>query len=591
MKFITEKMRGLTTVLAVLALPLAATAQSVTDVEGDGPAFLQVIHNAADPGAAEVDIYLNGTLLLDDFAFREATGFTELESGVEYTIGVAPGNSTGAGDIIADFQVTLSANTSYIAVANGVLSPDDFSANPDELSIAFNLEIIADVDQEAASADDVIINVFHGATDAPAVDINARAAAPVTLVPNASYADAATITVDPAAYILDVNVAGTDLTAAAFDADLSAAGGAAVTVLASGFLDVEANQWGEQFGLLAVFSDGTTALLPALTASAQVIHNAADPGVAEVDVYLNGALFATDFPFRAATPFLELPAGLSHYISFAAPGSESIDDAIATFEVALGEGELWHLVANGVLTPGDFAANPDGAETGFDVFALLEARDQAETEGNVEFRVWHGATDAPSVDLRLTAGGAVLAGSLGYGEVSDYLSVAAAEYVVDVTAAGDGNAVVATYTLDVSSLADQAVLALASGFLSPAGNNDGEAFEILVVLADGTTLTLPVSTSIDSDLAALPGTFELKGNFPNPFNPTTNIQFAIPAASDVTLTVYDMLGRQVAVLVNGTLSAGTHTATFDASNLSSGTYMYRLQAGNFVETSKMMLIK
>ena len=141
MKFITEKMRGLTTVLAVLALPLAATAQSVTDVEGDGPAFLQVIHNAADPGAAEVDIYLNGTLLLDDFAFREATGFTELESGVEYTIGVAPGNSTGAGDIIADFQVTLSANTSYIAVANGVLSPDDFSANPDELSIAFNLEI------------------------------------------------------------------------------------------------------------------------------------------------------------------------------------------------------------------------------------------------------------------------------------------------------------------------------------------------------------------------------------------------------------------------------------------------------------------
>ena len=112
-----------------------------------------------------------------------------------------------------------------------------------------------------------------------------------------------------------------------------------------------------------------------------------------------------------------------------------------------------------------------------------------------------------------------------------------------------------------------------------------------MVLADGTTLTLPVSTSIDSDLAALPGTFELKGNFPNPFNPTTNIQFAIPAASDVTLTVYDMLGRQVAVLVNGTLSAGTHTATFDASNLSSGTYMYRLQAGNFVETSKMMLIK
>ena len=86
----------------------------------------------------------------------------------------------------------------------------------------------------------------------------------------------------------------------------------------------------------------------------------------------------------------------------------------------------------------------------------------------------------------------------------------------------------------------------------------------------------------------MPGTFELKGNFPNPFNPTTNIQFAIPAASDVTLTVYDMLGRQVAVLVNRIpLSAGTHTEPL-MPRLSSGTYMYRLQAGNFVETSKMM---
>ncbi|MCC5927081.1 MAG: DUF4397 domain-containing protein [Bacteroidetes bacterium] len=586
MKFLTNKLRQLAALMVVVALPLTATAQGITEVGPEGPAFLQVIHNSADPAAAEVDIYLNGAVAIEGFEFRDATGFLELESGVEHVIGVAP----AGGAVIATFEVTLAAATNYIAVASGVLTPGDFAANPDGIATAFNLEIIADVAQEASSNDDVIINVFHGATDAPGVDIVARADAPIVLVPGAAYTDAATITVAPAEYILNINVAGTQATVVAFDADLSGAGGAAVTVLASGFLDVEANEWGAQFGLLAVFADGTTAMLPALTASAQIIHNAADPAVEEVDVYLNGALFAADFPFRSATPFLDLPAGLAHYISFAAPGSESIEDALVTFEATLPEGAKWQFVANGVLDPTEFAANPDSEDTEFNLFALTMARDAAEAAGNVDFRVWHGATDAPTVDLRLT-GGAVLAGALSYGDVSEYLSVPADEYVVDLTVAGDGSAVVATYTLDVSGLAGGSALAIASGFLAPANNNGGPAFEVLVVLADGTTITLPVATSIESDLATAPVAFELEGNFPNPFNPTTNIRFSVPNTSDVSLTVYDMLGRQVAVLVNGTMSAGTHTVTFDASNLSSGTYLYRLQSGSFVETSKMMLIK
>jgi hypothetical protein len=560
MKFLTNKLRQLAALMVVVVLPLAATAQGIAEVGGDGPAFLQVVHNSADPAAAEVDIYLNGAMAVEGFEFRDATGFLELESGVEHVIGVAP----AGGSVIATFEVTLSANTNYIAVASGVLTPEDFAANPDGLATAFNLEIIDDVAQEATSNDDVIINVFHGATDAPAVDIAARADSPIMLVPGAAYTDAATITVAPAAYILNINVAGTQNAVVAFDADLSGAGGAAVTVLASGFLDVAANEWGEQFGLLAVFADGTTALLPALTASAQIIHNSADPAVAEVDVYLNGALFATDFPFRAATPFLELPAGLTHYISFAAPQSESIEDALVTFDAALPEGALWQFVANGVLDPTDFAANPNDADTGFDLYALTMARNEAQAAGEVDFRVWHGATDAPAVDVRLAAGGATLVGSLSYGEVSEYVNVPADEYTINVTAAGDGSAVVASYTLDASALGGGSALALASGFLAPADNNGAPAFEILIVLADGTAFTLPVSTSIDSDFTTAPVAFELEGNFPNPFNPTTNIRFSVPTTSDVSLTVYDMLGRQVAILANGSFSAGTERNSFQS---------------------------
>lgn len=90
----------------------------------------------------------------------------------------------------------------------------------------------------------------------------------------------------------------------------------------------------------------------------------------------------------------------------------------------------------------------------------------------------------------------------------------------------------------------------------------------------------------------LPDSFLLKQNFPNPFNPTTQITYELPQQSDVTLQIFDLTGRQVATLVNNeSVSAGTHTVNFDATNLSSGMYIYRLQAGSVVLSRKLTLIK
>jgi len=89
----------------------------------------------------------------------------------------------------------------------------------------------------------------------------------------------------------------------------------------------------------------------------------------------------------------------------------------------------------------------------------------------------------------------------------------------------------------------------------------------------------------------IPNNFELAQNYPNPFNPTTVINFSIPSSDNVTLKVYDMLGREVATLLNETKAAGSYAVSFDASQLSSGTYVYTLTAGNFVSSKKMMLIK
>jgi choice-of-anchor B domain-containing protein len=86
-------------------------------------------------------------------------------------------------------------------------------------------------------------------------------------------------------------------------------------------------------------------------------------------------------------------------------------------------------------------------------------------------------------------------------------------------------------------------------------------------------------------------TFALEQNYPNPFNPSTEIRYQIAAASDVRLEVFDMLGRKVSTLVNERKPAGVYNATFNAANLSSGTYFYRLSAEGFVETRRMLLVK
>ncbi|MHB1687965.1 MAG: T9SS type A sorting domain-containing protein [Ignavibacteriaceae bacterium] len=89
----------------------------------------------------------------------------------------------------------------------------------------------------------------------------------------------------------------------------------------------------------------------------------------------------------------------------------------------------------------------------------------------------------------------------------------------------------------------------------------------------------------------IPKTYALEQNYPNPFNPTTIIKYDLPKAGQVTLKVYDILGREVATLYNGNQLAGTYNVSFDASQLASGVYFYQLKSGDYVSIKKMVLLK
>jgi hypothetical protein len=131
------------------------------------------------------------------------------------------------------------------------------------------------------------------------------------------------------------------------------------------------------------------------------------------------------------------------------------------------------------------------------------------------------------------------------------------------------------------------------GFTAPVtGSGQGQPIENISLAPYSVKIvsfeSLATSTEGEGDR---PQGYKLDQNYPNPFNPSTTITFYMPQAEKLTLSVFDITGRQVATLIDRPMNAGSHTQTFDASALSSGIYFYRLEAGDFQSVQKMMLVK
>jgi hypothetical protein len=116
-------------------------------------------------------------------------------------------------------------------------------------------------------------------------------------------------------------------------------------------------------------------------------------------------------------------------------------------------------------------------------------------------------------------------------------------------------------------------------------------YRLAAVQLNGTHTVIYETESAVMTVTAEVFAYQLHANWPNPFNPTTTITYDLKESGIVFLRVFDVLGREVAMLVEGDQNAGRHTVTFDGSSLSSGIYFYRLDAGSFTDTKKMILMK
>lgn len=557
------KPAGSQTIVATYAAPLSLLAgQSATVVAsgflGADPSFglfavladgtviplpaltdarVQIIHNSPSP---TVDIWVNDQPFLTNFDFRTATPFVVVPGNTDLNIGIAPSPSTSPADIIATFPVNFLAGETYTVIANGVVG---------DVNTPFNLEVFAGSREEAIVAEGIDLLVFHGSPDAPAVDVAIRGLGNV--VTDLSFAEYNGYLEVPVAtdVILDIKPAGSPTIVASFAAPLSLLAGQSATVVATGFLGADPS-----FGLMAVLADGTVIPLEALTdARVQIIHNSPSP---TVDIWVNDQPFLTNFAFRTATPFVNVPGNTDLNIGIAPSPSSSPADIIATFPANFPAGSTYTVIANGVV--GDM-------DTPFNLEVLANTRESASANDKVDVLVFHGSPDAPAVDVLVNGGLPPAIVNLAFGESTGYIGLDPASYTIGITPTGDNGTVVASYTADITALAGGAATIFASGFLG-----DTPGFGLWVALADGTTFPLPVITSTENP------TFGTLSVFPNPITDQVNIRLNSLVDTRVDMTLIDLQGR-----AQGTLSTqvtmGENQLVFPAANINQGMYILEVR--------------
>lgn len=454
-----------------LMLSLASFAQT---------AKVQVIHNCADTAAAMVDVYINGTLQLNDFEFRKATPFIELPAGVNINIAIAPSNSDSIIDTLVSFNFNLIDSGKYVIVASGIISPVGYTPTQ-----PFSLEVFAAAQLTAGNPANTNVLVYHGATDAPKVDVVSGGN---TLVDDISYSEynANYLQLPTDNYFISVTDSSGLDTLATYYAPLEDLNlqDSALVVLASGFLTPANNSNGAAFGLWAALPAGGNLIeLPLVTsARVQIIHNSADKAARVVDVWINDSLALDSFVFRTCTPFIDLPSYTNLNVVIQPHGSTNLANALGQYTLDLAPNEKYIVVANGIASGSGYAPAP-----AFNLDIFMGAEEVSGNPANTNVLVYHGATDAPAVNV--VSGTTTLVDSIYYTQFSNgYLQLPTLDYNIALTDAFYDTIAKFSAPLASLNLQGQSLVVLASGFINRAANRNGSIFGLYAALPSGGNL-------------------------------------------------------------------------------------------------------
>jgi len=339
-----------------------------------------------------------------------------------------------------------------------------------------------------------------------------------------------------------------------------------------------------------------TTPIRAQTARVQMVQASPDAVLFSIDVYMDDVLWKDDFNYRTATPFVDVSVG-NHTFAIAPWTSSSSAEAYRTFEVTLEDGKAYHLVAAGVLDPGQFPANPDGKDTGLNLYVADDARESARSpsSGFFDIRDFHAVLEWPAIEFSVdvpSLGIDALWSGAAYGDfVSYYIGTTTNGVVGRAHPAGTPDSIMFAIQVNLGMENTNALFSVWTGVSSAP-----EKILDMLIRPDGSQLFGTVVTAVDDPDNEIPSMFRLTGNYPNPFNPVTTVRFELPQAAFVGLEVFNLMGRRVRSVSERTFSAGSdHGIQVDAGDLPSGTYFYRVTArmeqATHVRSGMMTLLK
>jgi hypothetical protein len=505
-----SRMRHAAWMWAIIWLGARLTAQN--------NAYVQLIHTVADVVGVglpafpivldSVDVYISldsgatWTLAVPDFKFRQATPFLPLPANSNQLLArIVPGNSSSSGDILLQYPIpSLSPNTYYVAAIAGTI---DFITPSVDVDIYYFSP--ARNATTGSGANDVDLLLFHGSPDAGPVsyywayDRRQHAYVRDGYLSYRGYSTGyRTLPFDNILVLGDSANANIILAKGFYYPDRGNnafwGGQSAGVIFVSGY--VNTSDPAKQLGVHIALPNGTVRpLSPQDVRRLQIVHNAADPALAQVDIH--PGTFPNPNPirldFRQAIPAIFVAGTGTVPVTFSARGNTTTP--LATVNLTLPTaGSNAAVFAQGVTNPSNFAANPNNISTAFGLKDFTGVKG-VEAAGNFAAMAFHGVTDAPTVDVEIVGVGTV--SNLSYGS-SSAPPVTFASGVTRRININVGSSTVASFNLSQTQARNQiGSIIFASGFLNPANNQNGPAFGLYIVYPTGEVEALSLASGIN----------------------------------------------------------------------------------------------
>jgi hypothetical protein len=477
-------------------------------------AYVQLIHTVADVVGVTspvildgIDVYISAdggstwTLAVPYFKFRQATPFIALPANSsQLRARIAPGNSAGPGNFLLEYSLpSLAPNTYYVAAIAGTID-----LNTSQVDVDIYYFSPARNATAGSGANDVDLLLFHGSPDAGplsyywAFDRTQHAYVRDGYLSYRGYSTGyRTLPLDNMLVLGDSADANIILAKGFYYPDRGHpfwGGQSAGVIFVSGYVNTPDPV--KRLGVHIALPNGTVRpLSPQDVRRLQIVHNAADPALAQVDIH--PGTFPHPNPIRldfrqAIRAMFALGTG-SVPLIFSARGNTTTP--LATVNLTLPPaGSNAAVFAQGVVNPSNFAPNPNSISTAFGLKDFTGVKG-VEAAGNFAAMAFHGVTDAPTVDVEIVGVGTV--SNLSYGS-SSAAPVTFASGVARRININVGSSNVASFDLSQTQARDQVgAIIFASGFLNPANNQNGPAFGLYIVYPTGEVEPLSLSSGIN----------------------------------------------------------------------------------------------